>query len=70
MLCCEDGCGYTAIYIDRCHDHVLEYRRKYPGWARQYDEDAVGAEIAKRNALGKKLLERLKEARNGQGQDT
>lgn len=70
MLCCEDGCGWTAIYMDRCHDHVIEYRRKYPGKARQYDEAGVRAVKAAANAHGKELLAQLKEARNGQGQDT
>lgn len=70
MVCCEDGCGYTAISLDRCPDHVIEYRRNYPGRVRRHDEDVARAERAALNAYGKAVLKRLKEARNGQGQDT
>lgn len=70
MTCCEDGCGYTAVYLDRCPDHVVEYRRKYPDIARQHDEAGLRAEVAARNAYGKAVRKQLKEARNGQGQDT
>lgn len=70
MLCCEDGCGYTAISLGRCPDHVIAYRRKYPGKARQHDEDVARAERAALNAHGKAVLTKLKEAQSGQGQDT
>lgn len=70
MLCCEDGCGYTAVSLDRCPDHVVEYRRKYPDIARQHDEDVAHAERAALNAYGKAVLTQLKEAQSGQGQDT
>ena len=65
MLCCEDGCRYTAIYMDRCPDHVIEYRRKYPGKARRYDEETSRDENKSANAYGKPLFKRLKEARHG-----
>ena len=70
MLCCEDGCGYTVVYLARCYHHALEYRRNYPYKARRYDEGALGAETAARNAHGKEILTKLKEAQSGQGQDT
>lgn len=70
MVCCEDGCGYTAVYLERCPDHVIEYRRKYPGNARQYDEARVRDELAAHNVYGKAVLTKLKEAQSGQGQDT
>ena len=70
MLCCEDGCGYTAVSLGRCPDHVIEYRRKYPGIVRQHDEDVARAELAALNAYGKAVLKKLKEAQSGQGQDT
>lgn len=70
MLCCEDGCGYTAIHLDRCPDHAIEYRRKHPDIVRQHDEVVVRDELAAHNAYGKELLARLKEGHHGQGQDT
>lgn len=70
MLCCEDGCGYTAVYLDRCPDHAIEYRRKHPVIARQHDEAGVRAELASLNSYGKAVLKKLKEAQSGQGQDT
>lgn len=70
MLCCEDGCGYAAIYLERCPNHVIEYRRKYPGIARQHDVAGIRDELASYNAYGKAVLAKLKEAHNGQGQDT
>lgn len=70
MVCCEDGCGYAAIYLERCPDHAIEYRRKYPGKARQHDAAGVRAELKALNAYGKDILARLKEDQHGQGQDT
>lgn len=70
MLCCEDGCGYHAINLGRCPDHVIKYRRKHPGKARKHDAAEARAEREALNAHGKAVLNKLKEAHNGQGQDT
>lgn len=69
MLCCEPKCTCTAVYLDRCVPHVISFRRNFPGVARRYDEAVVRAEHAAANVYGKELRTRLKEARNGQGQD-
>lgn len=70
MVCCKEGCSSIAVYLGRCPDHAIEYRRKHPREARKHDEAMTRAEKAAANVYGKELLARLKEARNGQGQDT
>lgn len=70
MLCCDPNCTCAAVYLERCVNHVISFRRNYPGVARRHDEAVARAEHATANIHGKELLEQLKEARNGQGQDT
>lgn len=65
MVCCEAGCTYTSVYMDRCARHAIEYRVAQPTMARRYDEETARDENKSANAYGKPLFKRLKEARHG-----